>query len=145
MREEFSAYLNTLDRLGEPGLVFGSPIDVEAIRSAMEAAFPGRHVFTLRANGPTEPKPEEIRTSVLNSFEGQGVLAVVIGTEVSTSLMKIVEQLCEDEGFYHEKPEGGWTRLKPPTSWRMVVFAEVAELSVLSPRFTDLFASPFAL
>lgn len=145
MREDFSDYLKTLDRLGEPGLVFAPHIDVEAVRSAMEAAFTGRHVFTLRANGPIEPKPEEIHESFMNSFEGKGVLAIVIGNKASSALMKILEQVCEDEGFYQEKTEGGWGRRKPPAEWRLVVLAEATDLESVPPELALLFPAPFAL
>lgn len=137
-------YLKHVDRLAEPGFVFSPTLDVDAVLATVEAGFPGRPVFALRATGLIPPKADEVAQTFRNSFEGQGVLAVVVDDKMPDPVKHAVERICKD-GYLPQEGQKGWEPLKPPPDWRMVVLARVRDPSTLPGDLATLFGARYAL
>lgn len=141
---ELKAFLRRVDRLVEPALLFAPKIDSDQVLGAVEAAFEGRPVFSLRANGPIAPSEGDVAETVRNSFEGRGVLAVLVTKHAPPPVTQAVSRLCTD-GVFADHRDGAWTHLKPPDEWRMVVVAEVASPEDLPGGLGDCFPAVMAL
>jgi len=137
-------YLKRVDRMGEPALVYSATLDVDAALLALETCFPGRPLFLLRATGPLESTVEEVFETFRNSFEGRGVLGIVVNAHVPAPLLRAVERICTDNHLTLHG-EGGWKPLKPPPDWRMVVLARVADAAALEGGMASWFSSTLAL
>lgn len=141
---ELKEFLRRVDRLVEPALLFTPKIDPERVLRAMETAFEGRPVFSLRANGPIAPSETDVAETVRNSFDGRGVLAVIVNAHAPSAVTQAVSRLCTD-GVFAEHREGTWTHLKPPDDWRLIVLAEVESPDVLPGGLVDCFPAVMAL
>lgn len=120
---DIEEFLRRVDRLVEPALLLTPAIDRERLSRVMAAVYTDRHVFTLRADGPVAPTAAEVDETVRNSFDGRGVLAVLLGPEAPSAVTRAVGRLCVDEAFA-EHQDGGWQHTRPPEGWRLVVVAQ---------------------
>lgn len=141
---ELKDFLHRVDRLVEPALLFAPKIDPERISSAVEATFSGRPVFSLRANGPIAPSEADVSETVRNSFDGRGVLVVLVNSQAPIPVAQAMSRLCTD-GVFTEHRDGTWTHTKPPEDWRLVVVAEVESPDDLPGGLGDCFPAVMAL
>lgn len=141
---ELAEFLRTIDRLQEPGLIFSEKLNPDKIIEQMEAAFAGRHVFSLRATSLIEPTEEDVFETFRNSFEGRGVLAVMVGARIPKTVQSAVSRMCGERRLSRNATDGGDT-IQPPQDWRLVVLAQVADPQALPPNFADLFDARLAL
>ncbi|MBM3460915.1 MAG: hypothetical protein FJX76_02330 [Armatimonadetes bacterium] len=137
---ELTTYLQRVDRVGDPGFVFSETLDADRVTDEIASAFPGRPVFTLRANGLIPPTKDEVSATFKNSFEGKGVLTVLVDEKMPDPVKHAIEQICKD-GFLpgDDKP------LKPPDGWRMVVLARVKDPGTVPGKLSALFGALHAL
>ncbi|NDD27509.1 MAG: hypothetical protein EB084_04500 [Proteobacteria bacterium] len=142
---EIKDFLHRVDRLVEPALLFGTGIDVEHLHTLVETVFDGRHVFTLRAHGPLPPSESDVTETIRNSFDGHGVLLVMMGASTPPAVIRAISRLCADGAFSERKDGGAWVRHAPPPSWRMVVLADAATPDDLPPELADAFPAVMAL
>lgn len=141
---ELCDFLRRTDRLNEPPLLFAPRLNAEWLLQIMQSVFGTRHVFSLRTTGAIPPTAEEIGAVIRNSFDGAGILAVLIDAHASAEVVQAVSRLCTHKELA-EKKDGVWTHRKAPREWRMVVLAEVSALASLPGEMGELFPAVMAL
>lgn len=141
---ELREFLKRADRLTEPALLFAPRLDVDRLMRVLESVFGNRHVFVLRATGPIPSTDSDVIETIRNSFDGRGILAVLMNDKPSPPVVQAVARLCND-GVLAEKKDGLWTHIKPPDDWRMMVLAEVDRPDVLPGGLGELFPAVLAL